>query len=69
MATKNQNRVPVKQWRKWSEPARRVFNRVYTTMMADQSLFLHPKAPPAKPAHWKTTCWNAAWIAADAANE
>lgn len=65
MPVRNQNRVPQKQWRKWSARARQVFNTVYTTMMADQSLFLHPKAPAAKPAHWKTTSWNAAWIAAD----
>jgi hypothetical protein len=62
----NRHRVPAKQWRRWSEHARRVFNTVFQTM-GEQDLFLHPKATPAKREHWRTTRWNAAWVAADAA--
>ena len=64
----NRNKVPLKQWKRWSEHARGVFNSLYETMMGDSSIFLHPKAPTPRPFHWKTTCWNASWIAADAAD-
>lgn len=62
---RNRHDVPAKVWMRWSAKAREVFNAVYRTM-GDQSLFLHPKATPAKREHWSTTRWNAAWIAADA---
>jgi hypothetical protein len=64
--TRNVNRVPRSQWRKWSKEARAVFNRVYSFMFDNRDLMLHPKQDKPKPAHWKTTAWNAAWIAADA---
>jgi hypothetical protein len=62
---RNKFKVPPKQWRRWSALARTVFNRVYDAM-EDQSVYLHPKATPALERHWKTTRWNAAWVAADA---
>lgn len=62
---KNKHKVPAKQWKRWSAHARLVFNTVFGAMR-DQSLYLHPKATPAKREHWRTTRWNAAWIAADA---
>lgn len=62
----NKNRVPVKQWKRWSNAARAVFNAVYSRMKADAELFLHPRQKAPTPTHWKTTAWNAAWIAADA---
>lgn len=65
--TKNLYKVPAAKWRKWNETARFVFNALYAHMLFDQKLFVHPKAPVVKPAHWKTLSWNAAWIAADAA--
>lgn len=64
--TKNSNLVPKAQWRKWSEPARAVFNEVYAVMAENQSLFLHPKAKKNTLECWNTTAWNAAWVAADA---
>lgn len=65
----NTNRVPRDHWSQWSETARRVFNHTYTHMMENQWVFMHPKqeAPPAQ--HWRTQCWNCAWIAADAADD
>ena len=65
----NQHKVPVKKWRKWSDQARAVFNELYGTMRANQKLFLHPKAEAVSAQLWKTVCWNAAWIAADAVDE
>jgi len=65
-ALENPAKVPVRQWRKWSERAREVFNQVFAEMNDNQHLFLHPKAIENKPAHWNTTAFNAAWIAADA---
>lgn len=65
MKVRNTHRVQKKQWAKWSERARGVFNAVYATM-ADQLLFLHPEGTQNRGEHWKTTRWNAAWVAADA---
>ena len=62
---KNKHEVPVKQWKRWTEHARGVFNVVMETM-EDQSLFLHPKAEKTTAKLWHTTRWNAAWVAADA---
>ena len=62
---KNINRVPKKQWRKWSKAAKRVFNELYDFMLHNRSLMLHPKQAAPQHYHWKTTSWNAAWIAAD----
>lgn len=64
--THNVNRVPKKQWMKWSPKAREVFNRVYRFAIANQDLMTHPKQERAAPFHWKTVAWNAAWIAAGA---
>ena len=64
--TANRNRVPKKEWHKWSAGARRVFNHVYTFVHSNPDLMNHPDAPKPKPFHWKTVAWNAAWIAADA---
>lgn len=64
---RNVHKVQLKQWRKWSPEARGVFNYVYGVMVADQRIFLHPKSKGQSKLHWKTTAWNAAWIAADAA--
>ena len=61
----NKYKVGKDKWTKWSESAKRVFNNTYSTMYDDQQLFMHPKAPVIKHAHWKTISWNAAWIAAD----
>jgi hypothetical protein len=59
--------VPVRQWRKWPAKCRQVFNEVYSTMSRNQDTFLHPQQDKISKRMWKTTAWNAAWIAADAA--
>ena len=69
MKTNNINRVPSKQWKKWSEQARTVFNRVYDFAIDSQWAMSHPKSYVQKDEHWKTTAWNMAWIAADAVDD
>lgn len=63
---KNTYRVPKKRWQTWDEAARYVFNETYSTMHDNVELFLHPKQEEPGHIEWKTTAWNAAWIAADA---
>lgn len=66
---KNKHKVPKKQWNKWSNHARRVFNDMYYSLRPSmQFAFLHPDCPPMKKEHWATTRWNASWEAAQAAN-
>jgi hypothetical protein len=64
---KNLHKVPKKQWAKWPELAQITFNETYESLLHNQKLFLHPKQDPARQEYWGTTCWNAAWVAADAA--
>lgn len=67
--TENIYKVKPRVWKQWSEKAQQVFNSVYKFMMESQGLFLHPKAQRQPDLYWKTTCWNAAWTAADAVDE
>lgn len=60
----NSHRVPKKIWARWSNRSRRVFNDVFKSMNGNQSLFLHPATKPVPAKQWRTTAWNAAWIAA-----
>lgn len=62
----NPHKVPLRQWRKWDELARGVFNDTFETMVGSQNLFLHPRQDGPRAEYWKTTAWNAAWIAAEA---
>jgi hypothetical protein len=63
--TENVNIVPQKNWRKWSDNARRVFNAMMASS-ANMSVMTHPAAPTMADEHWKTIRWNMAWLAADA---
>ena len=67
--TANRNHVPLRQWRKWSSLARRVFNETYGAMMANPEHYWHPMSERVGKKLWKTTAWNAAWIAADAVRD
>lgn len=60
----NKFEVPEDVWGDWSERAQRMFNYVFWYMLQNQELFKHPKAPVLAHEQWKTTAWNAAWIAA-----
>ena len=59
--------VPARKWTKWGPVSRQVFNEVFSTMAQNQWTFLHPHQEKVSKRMWKTTAWNAAWIAADAA--
>ena len=62
----NRFKVPLKKWRKWNRVARKVFNETFSAMSSNQGLFLHPHQDKLSRRMWRTTAWNAAWIAADA---
>lgn len=64
----NKYGVPKKQWSKWSNTAKRMFNRMFYEMR-HQWVYLHPDAPVLSREHWKTVRWNVAWIAANAADK
>lgn len=66
---KNENRVPKKQWDKWTENARGIFNKAYDFLYYNQPLTTHPKTKKIPSNQWKTIAWNAAWIAADACDD
>lgn len=61
---RNRYKVPKRQWARWTDNARNVFNTLYGVMIADPGNYQHPKATPVPRAHWRTTAWNAAFIAA-----
>jgi hypothetical protein len=60
----NRYKVQAKVWAKWSKAARAVFNEVYRSMRSSQWAYLHPQDEPKKRSFWRTTAWNAAWVAA-----
>lgn len=65
----NKYKVPARQWKKWSRLAQKVFNNVFESMRPSmQHAFHHPEAQLLPSKHWSTVRWNAAWIAACAAN-
>ena len=66
---RNSNAVPRKQWTKWSDEAKNIFNSCYTFFIENQRIMNHPKAPEQKIEYWTTVAWNAAWIAADSCDD
>lgn len=67
ISRRNIHNVPESKWKEWTPRQRQAFNLVYSTMRANQKLYLHPDAVPHSRKHWHTTAWNAAWTAAGAA--
>jgi hypothetical protein len=63
----NTYKVPKKQWKKWNDAARAVFNETYYTILHNPDVMTHPKQKKIPAEHWNTLAWNAAWVAADAA--
>lgn len=57
--------VSKRQWKKWNEQEQQVFNGLFAMMYDNQHLFIHPKTEFMTTSYWKTTAWNAAWMAAD----
>ena len=64
----NDHHVPKKQWNKWNETSRFVFNELYEHMTIRPDLFQARTTTPMKvpTPEWKITAFNAAFIAADA---
>lgn len=69
MKPRNRFKVPSARWNRWGDAARCVFNSVMLKMKDDQRLYLHPKTEPMPKVRWQTTAWNAAWIAAESAQD
>lgn len=63
----NRHKVPKKQWAKWTNLGKKVFNEVYENMR-DQGLYSHTDAVLVPKAHWNVTRYNAAFVAACAAS-
>jgi len=61
--------VGARKWKNWPDICQRVFNETYYVMYHNQSMFMHPKGKENPDLHWKTTAWNAAWVAADACQQ
>ena len=66
---KNIHKVNKHKWRKWGPVAQEVFNRLYYTMKKNPSVFLATGQEELPKRRWKVTAWNAAWLAADFAEE
>ena len=57
--------VSKRQWNKWNDNQKFVFNSLYKMMKDNQSLFKHPEGPLINHGQWKTVAWNASFMAAD----
>ncbi len=65
----NKHKVPKKQWVKWSNHAKKIFNELYESMVGrGQWKFLHVKQPAIPKNWWQVTAWNASWTAASIAD-
>ncbi len=62
---RNINRVPKKQWDRWSPAARQMFNDLYEVTYDQHLVNAHPKTLELGQPAWKTVAWNVAWLAAD----
>jgi len=59
------NKYKVEVWTEWNEQQRRLFTELYERMVESPWAFQHPLAVAVEGGHWRTTAWNAAWMAAD----
>ena len=66
---KNKYKVPKKQWGKWTERGRGVFNYIYDVLMYQFKVVCPPKFGELSTNTRKVVAWNTAWLAADAASE
>lgn len=62
---RNEHKVARRTWAKWTEQQRRRFNQLFELMRDHQRFFVHTDAPLIPEKHWRVTCWNAAFMAAD----
>lgn len=66
MTTLNLYDVSQKQWRRWSDAARKAYNGTHGFMLQNQDLVKHPKQPRLEAWAWQTIAHNCAWMAAEA---
>ena len=64
--TRNKYKVPKKQWAKWDEGARTVFNIVYSESKFQDVIFT---GMIIKKKTWDVIRWNIAWLSADKMNK
>ena len=62
---KNAHKVPRKQWSKWSEAQRHLFNEMYEGLAGMRSIPLAPGLDKLTVRGCNVLRWNVAWIAAD----
>lgn len=67
--TENIYKVPKKQWSKWNDSGKEMFNSLLEKIMNLHGNFLHPKTPEMPHEEWQTVAWNAAWLAASITTE
>jgi hypothetical protein len=65
MPERNNNGVAATQWKKWPEVSRSTFNELYAFMVGNQAHCKHHEGPYLHEKHWRTLCFNAAFMAAD----
>jgi hypothetical protein len=65
----NSNRVSQKQWRKWDDQAKQLFNDVYNDVLRclKEKVFLHPVSNRKRftDEEFVVLAWNCAWTAAN----
>jgi hypothetical protein len=67
--SKNIYKVKPSQWKKWGELRRHVFNETYADLLDQSVINSNPKTKKLDDAHWAIVAWNAAWLAAEKAEE
>lgn len=65
MTERNTNGVSASQWKKWPEVSRSTFNEVFAYLIGNQAHCKHPEGPYLHEKHWRTICFNAAYMAAN----
>jgi hypothetical protein len=66
---KNKYGVPKKQWEKWSNHARKVFNDMFVSLRPrNQFVYLPPDSPLLPKTSWEVLQWNVSWMAAASAD-
>ncbi len=65
MEVENPNKVAPRQWKRWSDHSKELFNDLFAYIVQNQSLFTHPKTIQMPDEYWRTTAWNTSWMAAD----
>lgn len=54
-------------WKKWTRRSKLTFVLVYKTMLKNPDHIIHAETHPLHEVEWEMICWNAAVIAANAA--